>query len=197
MRLHRSLPLAAAAALLLAGCGSPGGPSAAENTALQAIPHAQSVLSYPIAANAVADCLPASETKGLGAPLYIFAVSVQGTKQPTWVLAGQQAAHALHVYKDIAQLAAHARTFPLGAGGAALRALAAGSLGKLPLQVVGVRARTMTGAQLGKLGVKLPGKDYTVVSVLSLPAGLHGSQPSVANFVESGGKLLTEYGTSH
>ncbi len=196
MRLHRILPLAAALAVLAAGCGTPKGPTAAENNALRTIAHAQQVLSYPIAANALSPYLPSSDgTASLGAPVYLFAVSTGAKKQPTWVMAGQTSSHALHVYKSLADLSAHASAFSLGAGASALRVVAGAKTGKLSLSVIGVRVRSATSAELKKSGVAVPAGRYTLVSVLSLPPGLHAAHATVANFVEAGGKIVSEFGT--
>jgi hypothetical protein len=192
---RRSLPLVAAAALLAAGCGTPPGPSAAENSALNAIGNATTVLSYPIPASSLERYLPSAEIQSLGAPTYLFAVQVKGRKQPTWVVAGQKSAYAPQVYKDIAGLASHASRFALHGEAGALRVLAKAPVGKVPLQVVGVRVERMTSKALGHLGVKVPPGTYTVVSVLSIPPELHASTASVANFVLAGGKVIGEFGT--
>ncbi|MDA8345555.1 MAG: hypothetical protein M0Z66_08730 [Thermaerobacter sp.] len=195
MRLHRSLPLAAITALLLAGCGSPSGPSTAENIALQTVAHGTKVLSYPIAADSLEGYLPSAERSGLGAPAYLFAIAARG-KKPTWVVSGRSSAHALHVYKDIADIAAHASDFGLKSSSTALHPLAAAKVGTVPLPVIGFRVRHETSAQLKKGGIAVPIGDYTVVSVLSLPPSLHAPHAAVANFVESGGKVVDEFGTN-
>lgn len=198
MRLHRILPLGIVLAVAVAGCGTPKGPAAAENHALQSIHSAKSVLSYPIAAGSISTFLPpADQSAALGAPLYLFAVSTSSAKQPkpTWVLAGQSSAIVLHVYKNISDLSAHATAFHLGAAGAALRIVAAAKTGKLSLPVIGVRVRSVTSAQLRKFSVAVPAGHYTLVSVLSLPSTLHAPHASVANFVEANGKIVSQYGT--
>lgn len=196
MRLHRSLPLAAIAAMVLAGCGTQGGPTGAENNALQSVAHAAKVLSYPIPAKHLISFLPKGVEGSLGSPTYMFAVSVQGAKSPTWVVAGQSGVHALHVYKDIAELYAHAAAFSLGKNAPALQVLAASKIGKVSLQVVGVHFSHVTSAQLRKIGVNVSAGSYTLVSLLSLPAALHSPTADVANFVESQGKVVVEYGTN-
>jgi hypothetical protein len=197
LRLLRTLPVLAAAALLLSACGSQGGATGAENAALSTVKQAHQVLSYPIKASPLEAYMPTELRTAVGTPCYLFALSVTGQKQPVWVVAGESSAHTVHIYQSIADLYTNRATFGIsGTNAASFQVVATSPAGKLHLKLIGVRVRSVTQAQLSKIGVKVPAGSYNVVSVLSLPPTLHAPTAEVANFVVAGGKIALEYGTT-
>ncbi len=191
MRQSRTLALGLAAAFLIAGCGSsPNGPSAAENSALSAIPGATKVLSYPISTAGVLSDFP--EEGSVGAPAYLFTVQRTGTKVPVWVLGGPSGAKTLQIYPDLAAAAAHASQLHVQAS--ALAIVGKSPLGRVKLQVVGAHLGRIAGSRLRKLGLKLPGSSYQDLAVVTLPPQANAAHLGVAHFVLAQGKVVGEYG---
>ncbi len=191
MRQFRTLALAMAAALLIAGCGSkPSGPSTAEQSAMDDISGAVKVLSYPIPTTGVLSYLP--EGGSVGSPAYVFTMERKGTKQPVWVVAGPQGAGELRVYPDLAAAAAHASQLHVPAS--ALAIVGKSALGHVKLQVVGAHLGRASGSSLRKLGLKLEAQSYQDLAVVTLPPRANAAHLGVAHFVLAQGKVVGEYG---